>query len=174
MNTVRWLLLAAAVSAGLLACTDQAMRSPALAQKSLTETRPDPRLAPAEVVRIQLDALQRNAALPGDGGIRVAFRFASDSNRASTGPVERFISLLHGPRYAAMLDHRGAALGERLREGERAAQRVTLTTRDFRTASYIFLLRREASGACPSGCWVTDAVHLWPGDTPERPRRVNV
>ncbi|PWG62562.1 DUF4864 domain-containing protein [Spiribacter halobius] len=174
IGIVRRLLLAALLGSALAACTDQAVHSPALAPDELTRLGPDPRLDPAEVVRIQLEALQRNSALSGDGGIRIAFRFASAGNQASTGPIERFIALLHGPSYDAMLDHRSAALGELVRDGERAAQRVTITTRDFRTLSYVFVLRREATASCAAGCWVTDAVHRWPEGEPAAPRRVHV
>jgi len=173
-DILRRLLLVALLGGGLAACTDQAVRSAAFAPEDFSATAPAPDLAPAEVVRIQLEALQRNSALTDDGGIRIAFRFASAGNRASTGPIERFIGLLHGPHYAAMLDHRGAALGELVREDGRAAQRVTLTTRDFRTLSYVFVLRREASAECPDGCWVTEAVHLWRDGDPAAPRRVHV
>lgn len=169
------LLLAVILSAGLLtACSDRALQPPVASAAGLLDAEPDPRFAPAEVVRIQLEALRTNAELPDNGGIRLAFRFASPGNQASTGPVERFISLVHQPPYAPMLNHREARLDERVQEGDRVAQRVTLTTLDFRTVSYVFVLRHAALEQCAGGCWVTDAVHPWPGGETAPPRRVSV
>jgi len=166
--------MALLLAAGLLAaCSDRALQSPG-DTAALLNAEPDPRLAPAEVVRIQLEALRANGELPDNAGIRLAFRFASPGNQASTGPVERFIGLVQQPPYSLMLNHREARLGERVQEGDRVAQRVTLTTLDFRTVSYVFVLRHEAVDRCAGRCCVTDAVHPWPsGDAPP-PRRVSV
>lgn len=175
MRRTGTLLLAVLLSAGLLAaCSDRALQSAVAGAAGLLDAEPDPRLAPAEVVRIQLEALRANAELPDNGGIRLAFRFASPGNRASTGPVERFISVVQQPPYAPMLNHREARLGQRVQEGDRVAQQVTLTTLDFRTVSYVFVLRHETLERCASGCWVTDAVHRWPGGETAPPRRVSV
>lgn len=174
MNRIRLLVLAIGLAAGLLACSDQALQPPAAVDADLLASAPSPSLAPGEVVRIQLDALRQNDRLPGESGIRLAFRFASPENQASTGPVERFIALVRGPQFQSMLNHRAAELGEVVMHGERAMQRVTLTTLDYRSVSYLFVLRRAELDGCAEGCWVTDAVHPWPGTPREPPRRVNV
>ena len=58
---------------------------------------PDPSLSPEEVVRIQLSALCNRREL---NGIVECFRFASPKNRAATGPIERFASMVTSPPYA--------------------------------------------------------------------------
>ena len=50
---------------------------------------PHPALSPAEVVVIQLDALQANAA-ENDAGIAQAWAFAHPDNKRMTGPLPRF------------------------------------------------------------------------------------
>lgn len=117
---------------------------------------PQPGLSPGEVIRIQLEALRNNDE--GDRGIAVAFRFASPANRASTGPLPRFIRMIKRGPYALMLDFRTARYGKvEVSEG-RARQRVTLTAPRARV-SYWFHLSRQ-SEAPYLNCWMTDAVFV--------------
>ena len=117
---------------------------------------PGPALSPGDVIRIQLEALRHNDR--GNRGIEVAFRFASPSNRANTGPLARFIAMIeHGP-YALMLDFRDADYGAVEIVADQARQRVTLTgTRASMT--YWFLLSRQSQPPYVD-CWMTDAVYI--------------
>ena len=115
---------------------------------------PRPGLSPAEVLRIQLEALRHND--DRDRGIAVAFRFASPANRASTGPLLRFARMIKRGPYALMLDFRRARYGKVEVRGGRARQRVTLTGPRARV-SYWFHLSRQADAPFVD-CWMTDAV----------------
>ena len=117
---------------------------------------PNPALSPAEVIRIQLEALRDND--DQDRGIAVAFRFASPANRANTGPLPRFIAMIRQGPYALMLDFREAAYGPVETVSDRARQRVTLTgARE--SVTYWFHLSRQ-SEAPYADCWMTDAVYI--------------
>ena len=117
---------------------------------------PNPSLSPADVIRIQLEALRNNDEQ--DRGIAVAFRFASPANRVDTGPLSRFIAMIeHGP-YALMLDFHHADYGPVETVGDRARQRVTLTG-SRATTTYWFFLSRQ-SEAPWEDCWMTDAVYV--------------
>lgn len=118
---------------------------------------PSPDLTPAEVVGIQLDALRANDAPYPDAGIETAFRFASPANQVATGPLDRFAVMVKGPVYGDLLGFARADRGSIAVEGDRAAQRVTLTHADGRRAIYVFVLSRQDGGPC-DGCWMTDAV----------------
>lgn len=119
---------------------------------------PDPALSPAEVIRIQLEALRHND--DQDRGIAVAFRFASPANRANTGPLPRFIAMIRQGPYALMLDFREAAYGPVETVSDRARQRVTLTgARE--SVTYWFYLSRQPD-APYADCWMTDAVYIEP------------
>ena len=128
-----------------------------LAPTRAADPEPSPGLAPSEVVRIQLEALQTNDDPYDDAGIATVFRFASPGNRAATGPLERFTAMVHGPAYRDMLGFRRALYGAMRVEGDRAVQSVTLVHEDGRRVSYVFGLSRQTGGAC-DGCWMTDAV----------------
>ena len=150
----------------LLAMAPALGAAPGLAQQSasgganpLSETLvPDPDLSPAEVVRIQLEALRNNDEQ--DRGIEVAFRFASPANRANTGPLARFIPMIKQGPYALMLDFRDATYGPVETVADRARQRVTLTgARE--TMTYWFYLSLQSEPPY-TGCWMTDSVFIEP------------
>ena len=66
---------------------------------------PNPDIAPAEVIAIQLNGLQYNDTPETDAGIRQTWAFAHPRNRAMTGPLPRFANMLKGPGYDMMLNH---------------------------------------------------------------------
>jgi hypothetical protein len=121
------------------------------------DPRPSPELSPEAVVRLQVEALQRNDEPHPDAGIEAAFRFASPANRRATGPIERFAAMVKGPAYGAMLGFERAEYGEMRVEGDRAAQRVTLVQPDGRRVSYVFGLSKQSGGEYDA-CWMTDSV----------------
>jgi hypothetical protein len=120
---------------------------------------PDPSFDPATVVETQLHALATNDDPFENAGIGVAYNFASPANRRVTGPFDRFVRMVTGPRYAPMVDHVEATTGPLERDGTSAEQRVTLTGPDGRTVTYLFGLSSDHDGD-PDGCWLTDRVVL--------------
>ena len=118
---------------------------------------PSPEMTPAEVVRTQVEALQHNDDPYPDAGIETTFRFASPSNQAATGPVARFAQMVKGPVYGDLIGASRAEYGPIAVDGDRAAQRVTLTHADGRRATYVFELSIQEGGDY-DGCWMTDGV----------------
>ena len=68
--------------------------------------RPDPSIAPAQVVAIQLMALKNNDLIETDFGIRQTWNFAHPKNRNVTGPFPRFAQMLKGTSYSVLLNHK--------------------------------------------------------------------
>lgn len=120
------------------------------------DPEPSPELTPADVVRIQVEALRQNDEPHDDAGIEAAFRFASPANRRATGPLPRFAEMVRRG-YADMLGFERAEYGPLRVEGDRASQWVTLVQADGARSAYVFGLSRQAGGPC-DGCWMTDAV----------------
>lgn len=119
---------------------------------------PNPSLTPSEVVLLQLDALQRNDRPRPEAGIETAFNFASPGNKRATGPLPRFIRMVHNPTYAPMIDHRSHRLGKmKLYEGGIAVIDVALVGADGTPSFYRFQLSRQKKNLY-NGCWMTDAV----------------
>jgi hypothetical protein len=116
---------------------------------------PAPSLDPADVVRIQVEALAGNGA--DDAGIAFTFRFASPDNRRQTGPLERFAAMVKGPAYRSMLNHTRASYEPVERSGDVARQVVRVLGRDGQWVTYGFVLRRQER-APYEDCWMTEAV----------------
>ena len=68
--------------------------------------RPDPSIEPDEVVAIQLMSLKNNDIVETDFGIRQAWTFAHPRNRRTTGPFPKFLMMIKGPGYSALLNHK--------------------------------------------------------------------
>jgi len=113
-------------------------------------------LQPAEVVEIVVDALRRNPGLEDDAGIRTVFRFASPGNRAMTGPVERFATMIKRG-YGDMLGFASSRFEDIEVERDTALQVVWLRQEDGRESGYAFQLGRQSGGEY-DGMWMTDAV----------------
>ncbi len=135
---------------------------------------PDPRFGPEDVVGIVLDALARAAdagpggaadARPVDGPPAAAagspfalvFAFASPGNRAAAGSLEQFEAMVREDAYRPLLRHRRAARGALHVEGDRATQRVLVTSARGERVAYTFVLVRQSAGA-QRGCWLTESV----------------
>ncbi len=122
-----------------------------------SELRPRPAYPPEKVVRIQIEALGNNDRPHPDAGIEITFRFASPANRKVTGPLARFIEMVHNPAYRPMLNHRGARYGKLKQEGDNASQTVLLKSRDGGRVGYLFQLSRQTEAPFKD-CWMTDSV----------------
>jgi hypothetical protein len=135
-------------------------------------TSPDPALSPVEAVTAVLAALRDNNPAD-DEGIRTTFRFASPSNQAVTGPVDRFITMVKRPPYAALLNHRAASVRPIDADGQHAALGVTVVDHDGRRVHYLWMLSRQADGP-QRDCWTTDAVSPArpPPEEPDEPDKV--
>jgi hypothetical protein len=111
---------------------------------------PDPRYTPDQVVRIQLEALQRN-------DIETTFEFASPANRAQTGPLERFVQMIEGSLYSPMIGSLAIEYLPIEMQDENARQRVRLTAETGEKIVYVFYLSKQV-GSPYDDCWMTDAV----------------
>ncbi len=123
------------------------------------ELQPKPNLSPAEVVKIQIEALQHND--DDDHGIAVTFRFASPENKQITGPLGRFKQLLKSKGYRSLLNHKSVNYDTMTIEGDTATQRVTVTQNNGKATVYIFTLSKQSGNPC-DGCWMTDGVIVIP------------
>lgn len=118
---------------------------------------PGPEHSPQDVVRFQLEAMQSNNTPHPNAGVEVAFRFASPGNKETTGPLDRFVLMVHGEAYAPLLNHLGAEFGQALIEPDAAMIPVIITSRDGARIAYAFFLSRQSGGEYED-CWMTDSV----------------
>ena len=162
-------LLLALVASGVGAQQTQAADTPPRAAVAAHASAPDPTLGPEEVVAVVLEALAQNDQPTKDRGIEVTFSFASPANRAMIGPVDRFGDLVREEVYRPLLYHSHAARGTMKVAGDRAQQRVIITSATGERVVYTFTLSRQADGPF-RGCWMTDGVTREPPSPLRSPR----
>jgi hypothetical protein len=120
---------------------------------------PETGLQPEDVVRIVIDSLANNDQPYADAGIAATFNFASPVNKANTGPIERFTSMVKSPPYGGMVNHRSSELSEVVRQGNSAYLIVRLITIEDEEVHFAFRLGLQSDGEY-EGMWLTEAV--WP------------
>ena len=123
----------------------------------VADLNPGPQLSPEQVVQYQINALQRNDEPRTDAGIERAFRFASPSNKISTGPLEKFALIVKSAAYAPMLNSIASSIiGSDLEDGQ-ARVAVKVFAASGRRLTYVFVLSKQGAGEF-ANCWMTDAV----------------
>jgi hypothetical protein len=117
---------------------------------------PDPALSPAEVVEIQLGALQTNDAAT-DAGIAQTFAFAHPDNKRVTGPLPRFAQMIKGPQYRMLLNHRAHQIKEVSRTDKEVVFAVTVTSGTGEVVGYHWSVAKVERGET-AGAWMTVSV----------------
>jgi len=150
------------LAVSLLSASSSAIAAPAGAPDL---PRPSAELKPDEIVEIVVTALAKNDQPFANAGIETTFNFASPANRAATGPLERFVSLVKGPVFGQMVNHRDSTLSQVVVEGDQAICLVQIIDSENATVYYAFRLGRQQRGDY-AGMWLTEAV--WPLQNPDR------
>ena len=118
---------------------------------------PNPDIAPAEVIAIQLNGLQHNDSPETDAGIRQTWAFAHPRNRSMTGPLRRFTDMLRGPTYEMMLNHASHEIvpgqsGDGWRQFD-----VFMETENGEVMQFSWVVEKVTNGRYKN-CWMTVAV----------------
>ena len=121
--------------------------------------RPDPSISPVEVVAIQLKALQFNDNPEPDFGIVQTWAFAHPRNRAATGPLPKFVSMIKGPSYGEMLNHKRHEISPVMVGQDTAQFDVLLETRGGKIPLFQWGVEKVKSGEFV-GSWMTVAVSM--------------
>ena len=118
---------------------------------------PNPDIAPAEVIAIQLNGLRYNDSPDTDAGIRQTWAFAHPRNRAMTGPLKRFTTMLKGPGYDVMLNHASHEIvPANSGEGWRRFN-VFMETENGEVMQFAWIVEKVTDGRYKN-CWMTVAV----------------
>jgi hypothetical protein len=142
------------VRASLVALALLVMAAPSWAADLM---RPDPALSPAEVVAIQLDALQMNDTPEADAGIAQTWAFAHPDNKRVTGPLPRFAQMIKGPLYQILLGHRSHEVREVLATDDQVDFAVIVTSQTGEVVGYRWTVAKVADGE-NAGAWMTTSV----------------
>ena len=120
--------------------------------------KPTPEINPEEVVKIQLSSLMNNNEPYLNAGIEQTWEFAHPSNRAFTGPIQRFTQMMYAPSYAVMLDHKKHEIIEVKLDKNIAYFFIELTTIDGKMFGFKWTLEKVKEEGGFKDCWMTTAV----------------
>ena len=120
--------------------------------------KPTPEINPEEVVKIQLSSLMNNNEPYLNAGIEQTWEFAHPSNRAFTGPIQRFTQMMYAPSYAVMLDHKKHDIIEVKLDKNIAYFFIELTTIDGKMFGFKWTLEKVKEEGGFKDCWMTTAV----------------
>ena len=118
---------------------------------------PHPEMAPIDVVRIQLEALQNNDSPSVDFGIRQTWAFAHPDNRAVTGPYDRFATMIRNPAYEPLLNHKRHTITEQNRSTKWIQFKVLMEDEDGQVLGFAWVVKK-ATTAPFENCWMTTGV----------------
>ena len=117
-----------------------------------------PEINPEDVVKIQLSSLMNNNEPYLNAGIEQTWEFAHPSNRAFTGPIQRFTQMMYAPSYAVMLDHKKHDIIEVKLDKNIAYFFIELTSIDGKMFGFKWTLEKVKEEGEFKECWMTTAV----------------
>ena len=120
--------------------------------------KPTPEINPEEVVKIQLSSLMNNNEPYLNAGIEQTWEFAHPSNRAFTGPIQRFTQMMYAPSYAVMLDHKKHEIIEVKLDKNISYFFIELTSIDGKMFGFKWTLEKVKEEGGFKDCWMTTAV----------------
>jgi len=116
---------------------------------------PTPQLTPEKVIEIQMKAMKNNDTPNPDAGIATTFKFASPSNKAMTGPLPRFINMVHNRLYEVLLCHKSSKFVPMNFEGNQ--WQINIVDKNGDSSTFIWVLTKQTSGTFKD-CWMVDSV----------------
>ena len=120
--------------------------------------KPSSNIKPSEVVKIQLNGLQKNDLDFKDSGIEQTWNFAHPNNKKVTGPLPNFKRMIKGDTYQMMLDHLSHTITE-LGSGDNWAQfEVIILDKDKIYHKFNWQVEKYLLDGSLKDCWLTTMV----------------
>ncbi len=117
--------------------------------------KPNKKLNPFDVVKIQLEALKKNDKK--DNGIKQTWLFAHPDNKKFTGPYERFRIMIYGKQYKYLLKHDSHKINLISNSPNTYIYRIEILTEDKKLYFYEWHVQKGSDENCKN-CWFTTAV----------------
>ena len=119
--------------------------------------KPNKKLEPYDVVKIQLEALKNNNK--DDNGIKQTWLFAHPDNKKITGPYERFRIMIYGQQYKFLLNHSSHKINLISNSTNRFIYRIEILSDKKQLFFYEWHVQKGSEEKCKN-CWFTSAVSI--------------
>ena len=127
-----------------------------LSKADLIKPRSD--IKPAEVIKIQLNGLQKNDDNYKDSGIEQTWNFAHPNNKKNTGPLLNFKMMIKGRSYQMLLNHVSHTITE-IGSGDKWAQfEVVILDKEKIYHKFNWQVEKYTDDGPLKDCWLTTMV----------------
>ena len=120
--------------------------------------KPSSNIKPSEVVKIQLNGLQKNDLDFKDSGIEQTWNFAHPNNKKVTGPLPNFKRMIKGDSYQMMLDHLSHTITELGSSNNWAQFEVIILDKDKIYHKFNWQVEKYLLDGSLKDCWLTTMV----------------
>ena len=120
--------------------------------------KPSSNIKPSEVVKIQLNGLQKNDLDFKDSGIEQTWNFAHPNNKKVTGPLPNFKKMIKGDTYQMMLDHLSHTITELGSSDNWAQFEVIILDKDKIYHKFNWQVEKYLLDGSLKDCWLTTMV----------------
>ena len=120
--------------------------------------KPNSQIKPSEVVKIQLNGLQKNDLEFKDSGIEQTWNFAHPNNKKVTGPLPNFKRMIKGESYQMMLNHLSHTITELGSSDKWAQFEVIILDKNKIYHKFNWQVEKYTLDGVLKDCWLTTMV----------------
>ena len=119
---------------------------------------PNSTIKPKEVIKIQLNGLQKNDSKFKDSGIEQTWNFAHPNNKRVTGPLSKFKMMLKSDSYGMMINHLSHTITELGRSDKWAQFEVIILDKNKIYHKFNWQVEKYTLDGSLKDCWLTTMV----------------
>ena len=119
---------------------------------------PNNSILPADVIKIQLNALMDNDSKFKDSGIEQTWNFAHPNNKKNTGPFPNFKIMIKGNSYKMLLNHLSHTITALGSSNEWAQFEVVILDKEKIYHKFNWQVEKFTMEGPLQGCWLTTVV----------------
>ena len=120
--------------------------------------KPKSSIVPSDVVKIQLNALQKNDLDYKDSGIEQTWNFAHPNNKKVTGPLNNFKRMIKGDSYQMMINHLSHTITQLGSSDIWAQFEVVILDKDKIYHKFNWQVEKYTLEGMLKDCWLTTMV----------------
>ncbi len=119
---------------------------------------PNKTIKPKEVIKIQLNGLQKNDSKFKDSGIEQTWNFAHPNNKRVTGPLSKFKMMLKSDSYGMMINHLSHTITELGSSDKWAQFEVIILDKNKIYHKFNWQVEKYTLDGSLKDCWLTTMV----------------
>ena len=120
--------------------------------------KPNSKIKPDEVIKIQLKSLMKNDVPSKDNGIKQTWEFAHPNNQRFTGPLDNFTKMIKGDSYKMLIGHIGHEISEIDNDNKKALYEVIILGADKKYFKFRWQVEKFLEDGPLKNCWLTTVV----------------